>query len=537
MSRAKTIVGSVLALLVLAAAATLPLSPAADAATATISLSPTQAEVGDWVTVHGEGFPARERGDVMISGQHVASFRPDSAGIFTIRFRVPELSPGHHTVLARSTVSAEATLTAGTPPPPDDDGETDPGNGGGTDPGETVTTNFFAGATFFTDPDSNAAIEAANDPANAHIWNRIGNNAQADWFGDWNQNVERDARARATLIREAGALPVFVAYAIPSRDCGQYSAGGANSPDGYRAWIQAFADGINGHDVVVILEPDALAHLDCLDSEKRATRVQLLGEAVDTLNAAGASVYLDAGNSRWIDVPTMAERLAAAGVNNARGFSLNVSNFNWTDEEIEYGRRISSLIGDKPFVVDTSRNGLGPSTDPRDNETWCNPPGRALGTPTTAGTGSDLVDALVWIKRPGESDGTCKGGPNAGAWYPEYAFGLAERAPWASDGSDDDTGAVDRRVDVAHSFTGGRHSDKHLAVAVTVADGASAAPGVDVTVRMEPEDQTSRTFTGTTGSDGGVVFSWNNAPLGDLAVRIVSVDGVAWDGDPYVASR
>jgi endoglucanase len=40
------------------------------------------------------------------------------------------------------------------------------------------------------------------------------------------------------------------------------------------------------------------------------------------------------------------------------------------------------------------------------------------------------VDGLLWIKAPGESDGSCNGGPSAGTWWPEYALGLAERAAW-----------------------------------------------------------------------------------------------------------
>jgi len=50
-------------------------------------------------------------------------------------------------------------------------------------------------------------------------------------------------------------------------------------------------------------------------------------------------------------------------------------------------------------------------------------------------TGCDwnlLVDRVlatsVAIKRPGESDGTCNGGPSAGTFWPEYALGLASRA-------------------------------------------------------------------------------------------------------------
>ncbi|GFH79734.1 hypothetical protein Sgou_44040 [Streptomyces gougerotii] len=85
-------------------------------------------------------------------------------------------------------------------------------------------------------------------------------------------------------------------------------------------------------------------------------------------------------------------------------------------------------MADKPFVVDTSRNGNGPFTDGDPAERWCNPPGRALGEAPTTRTGDDLVDAYLWIKRPGESDGECKGGPKAGQWWPEYALGLAKAA-------------------------------------------------------------------------------------------------------------
>ena len=57
-------------------------------------------------------------------------------------------------------------------------------------------------------------------------------------------------------------------------------------------------------------------------------------------------------------------------------------------------------------MIDTSRNGRGPNHDQ-----WCNPPGRALGTLPTTTTGDPLIDAYLWIKAPGESDGTCRHGP------------------------------------------------------------------------------------------------------------------------------
>jgi endoglucanase len=94
--------------------------------------------------------------------------------------------------------------------------------------------------------------------------------------------------------------------------------------------------------------------------------------------------------------------------------------------ERAYGGQLSRLIGGKHFIVDTSRNGLGPAPD----GSWCNPSGRALGERPTTATGDPLADAYFWIKRPGESDGTCNGGPAAGQWWGDYALGLAKRAAY-----------------------------------------------------------------------------------------------------------
>ena len=225
-----------------------------------------------------------------------------------------------------------------------------------------------------------------------------------------------------TAATQAGKLAHLVAYNIPERDCGGYSAGGLATPDAYRAWIQGLANGINNRKAVVILEPDAMAGSDCLDAAQRLVRYSLLSTAVTTLSDKGATVYIDAGHPTWLSAAEAASRLSQAGIAGARGFALNVSNFNSTEATVAYGNQVSALAGNKPFVVDTSRNGLGPGTG------WCNPAGRALGRKPGPGTGR--VDAYLWIKSPGESDGTCNGGPIAGAWWPEYALGLAQRATY-----------------------------------------------------------------------------------------------------------
>ncbi len=36
--------------------------------------------------------------------------------------------------------------------------------------------------------------------------------------------------------------------------------------------------------------------------------------------------------------------------------------------------------------------------------------------------------SFLWIKHPGESDGTCDGGPGAGQWFMDYALELVRDA-------------------------------------------------------------------------------------------------------------
>ena len=210
---------------------------------------------------------------------------------------------------------------------------------------------------------------------------------------------------------------------MPGRDCGQHSAGGLEDADSYKRWIRQVAGGIGQDSAVVILEPDAIPLLDkCLSPEQQTQRLALLLDAVRVLRERPkAIVYLDAGHAAWKPAEFIAEKLKLAGVEEAHGFSLNTSNYGPTDQNVEFGKKVSALSGGAHFVIDTSRNGAGyaPAFE------WCNPSGRKIGRPPTTQTGEPLVDAFLWLKRPGESDGECNGGPRAGAFWLEQALELA----------------------------------------------------------------------------------------------------------------
>ena len=292
---------------------------------------------------------------------------------------------------------------------------------------QEVAGDPFESRTLYVDGDVPAGRQAEEwrsyRPGDAAIMDRLADQPAAAWFGRDTGEVSRDVDRYVSAATAAGDLPVLVAYNIPERDCGQFSDGGAASPDAYRRWIADVAAGIGDREAVVILEPDALAHLSCLSTGDQMTRLALLTSAVATLeDQPGVAVYIDAGNPAWIPVEEMAELLGMVGINRAEGFALNVSSHHATDISVAFAKELSARLGGKGAVIDTSRNGAG------SNGEWCNPSGRALGPLPTTDTGEPAVDALLWVKTPGESDGTCNGGPPAGSWWPEYALDLAVRA-------------------------------------------------------------------------------------------------------------
>ena len=375
-----------------------------------------------------------------------------------------------------------------------------------------------------------ADLTSSGNKADANLIKTMINTPQAVWFTQGTpKTVMQDVRNTVQRAMDKGTVPVLVAYNIPFRDCAQFSAGGATTVAQYEAWIDGFAAGIGDGTAIVILEPDGLGIIPwynpfadrdtwvtnpnyewCQPAEAdpataAADRFAMMNYAVEKLKAnPGTSVYLDATHSAWLGAGDAADRLIQAGVANADGFFLNVSNYIQNPQLEKYGTWVAKCVafGSNPaswglghtewcasqyfspngpvdpndistwvytdqwytdnvesqtwwysesvlkhFVIDTSRNGQGPwtpTTSYPDPMTWCNPPDRGLGVRPTANTGNSLLDAYLWIKIPGESDGECTRGlgpagttidpewglidPPAGQWFPEMALDLVHNA-------------------------------------------------------------------------------------------------------------
>lgn len=242
------------------------------------------------------------------------------------------------------------------------------------------------------------------------IRDKIASKPIAMWVGDWSGDVKQ----KGTEIREGAqrqsAMYTIVINNIPHRDCNQYSGGNEDlSKNAYLIWIQNLADGLTGGDGIVVLEPDALALIDCLSEEMKNERFEMMAAAVKKLKSAGAKVYIDAGHANWEHPDEMAPRLRKAGITDADGFALNTANGVSTARSMKYGNYISRRLDGKGYVIDVSRN--GGTVEGQGEAAWCNSPTFRLGVDPTFDTEKYgcFVHALLWIKVPGESDGVCNG--------------------------------------------------------------------------------------------------------------------------------
>jgi cellulose 1,4-beta-cellobiosidase len=207
----------------------------------------------------------------------------------------------------------------------------------------------------------------------------------------------------------------------------------------------------------------------CAEANSSGAYVQGIQYALNQLHAPNIYNYLDIGHHAWLGwdtnfgpaatLMTNVVRGTTAGFASVDGFITNTANYSaltetnftintsvsgtsvrqskWVDwnqyvDELTYAQAFrNQLISDgfpstTGMLVDTSRNGWGGSARPAGPSTstdvntfvdqsridrrihagnWCNQSGAGLGERPRATPGPAGIDAYVWIKPPGESDG------------------------------------------------------------------------------------------------------------------------------------
>ncbi len=243
------------------------------------------------------------------------------------------------------------------------------------------------------------------------------------------------------MAADPGSIPVFTTFFL-------YQAGYCETKGQilarrgtFRRQIDEMASGIDRHPAVMLLELDAIGASACM----RHTGALPYWEAdiryeVDRIAALPHTVvYVEGGYADGNSPSYTAAVLKAVDVGKIRGFFTNDTHESWTSNEVRWGQQVSRLTGGTHFIINTATNGRGPLV-PRNrvrygNEVLCNPPGRGVGPlPTTTAIDPRThkvishVDAFMWTAPPGNSSGSCNGGPAAGTFWPAKAIGLSARA-------------------------------------------------------------------------------------------------------------
>jgi endoglucanase len=295
----------------------------------------------------------------------------------------------------------------------------------------------LAGASFFVDPQSEAAHAATSGPTIGVIARQPGTARFGKFSFGKNGVPDIQTAVSRYLTRAAvespGTVPLLATYRILHGLCGHASDSPADAAS-YHDFIEGFAQGIGSYRAVLFLEMDSIITMPCLSHHGQAVREHELSDAINILTAdcPHLLIYLDSGAADALSARQAARFLRAAGVARIQGFFLNSTHFDWTSREIRYGHQISRMLGGKHFVINTGENGIGPQR-PRDIvhqglEVLCNP--RAgLGPLPTASTGYRNVDMFAWTSNPGESGGQCvAGAPPTGQYWPAYAKALVQNA-------------------------------------------------------------------------------------------------------------
>ena len=236
------------------------------------------------------------------------------------------------------------------------------------------------------------------------------------------------------LAADRGSIPIISTYFAHPGVHGCSRGDIATAMPTFRRRIDEMAAGTGNHPAVYLLELDALGSSSCYArSGSLPAWEAMLRYEVDKMAALPHTVvYLEAGYSDSNRPGYTARALNAIGIGRIQGFFTNDTHLNWTINEVRWAEKISRMTHGAHYIVNTAQNGNGPLINRNrvryGNEDLCNPPGRGLGPLPTTNTGFPHADAFLWAHVPGNSSGSCNGGPAAGKFWVGRAIDMASHA-------------------------------------------------------------------------------------------------------------
>jgi endoglucanase len=284
------------------------------------------------------------------------------------------------------------------------------------------------------------AAEIASDPQ-ARLLAKIADQPEANRFSMYSMGggpgaiyAQAHKVLCSNMAADPGSIPIFTTFFLYQAGyCESRSQILANRPR-FARQIDELARAIDRRPAVMLLELDAIGASRCmqLSGSLRYWEQDIRYELDKMAALPHTVVYVEAGYADANGPGYTARVLNAVGVQNIRGFFTNDTHEDWTINEIRWGQRVSRMTHGAHFIVNTATNGQGPMVPANrvrsGNEVLCNPPGRGAGPLPQVDPGFAGVDAFLWTAPPGNSSGSCNGGPPAGTFWTKKAVGMAARA-------------------------------------------------------------------------------------------------------------
>lgn len=279
-----------------------------------------------------------------------------------------------------------------------------------------------------------------NYPDSASALSHLESLGIATWYSDRgvNGNATQTAEELVSTCAESSRLNIVV-YGLPNKDCSAgYSNGNGTVQTGedYEEFIRNLTGIVGERKVLYVLEPDAVGLIAAGGCAVDYGYESNLTNAISLLSEnPNAEIYLDVGywtleqSESTDNVAQIVKELAKAG--RLKGIALNTSNYRSSTLMSQLCANFQSAVEstDIHCVVDTSRN-FQEFADPSSSE-WCNVRTAGIGAPPTNETGLSNIDYYIYVKPPGDSDGTCVDetaaamrGPEAGEFFNDHFIKL-----------------------------------------------------------------------------------------------------------------
>ena len=357
--------------------------------------------------------------------------------------------------------------------------------------------NPFEGRNIFANPTFQANVDKTiqNHPEIKDKLEKVRNIGAATWIDSMANIAKMEPVLQAAQGKDD--VVMFVVYDLPNRDCdagasnGEIDCEDSNCANGLNTYKTQYVDKVvevlkkyPTVPIVAIIEPDSLPNLATnLGNPKCQQAQNAYKQGVEyTLREMSqlghVTSYLDIAHGGWLGwdnnlqkmMPIFQEVLNNAGGQQViRGFASNTANYqalgsmsssadpcnlksqyNFAIDEVHYlnlfdQKAMQHGMTNMYYITDTSRNGV--TNERGDCANWCNIRGSGLGmrpTTETQSLGFSKLDAVTWIKTPGESDGTtetsgrfdpkCRSNdsqipaPEAGEWFEDFFVNLINNA-------------------------------------------------------------------------------------------------------------